>query len=71
MLYAATKATMRKAFESSMVVDDIAATTKVLVLLLLRVRSMCVRVFMRILAIRSSIWQDVVLFSVCSVCVYY
>ena len=29
MLYAATKATVRKAFQSGVVVDDIAATTKV------------------------------------------
>ena len=29
MLYAATKATIRKAFDSSAVVDDIAATSKV------------------------------------------
>lgn len=29
MLYAATKATVRKAFQSGVIVDDIAATTKV------------------------------------------
>ena len=30
MLYAATKATVKKAFQSGVVIDDIAATTKVL-----------------------------------------
>ena len=33
MMYAATKATVRKAFQSGVIVDDVAATSKVLLLI--------------------------------------
>ena len=39
MMYAATKATVKKAFQSGVVVDDIAATSKVNTLTLVRTRS--------------------------------
>ena len=38
-MYAATKATVKKAFQSGVLVDDIAATTKVNTLTLVRTRS--------------------------------